>query len=246
MPELELFLFCGETLTNYTAETLHKRFPKATIVNTYGPTESTVAVTEIVVTPEVCGRCHPLPVGRPKSGAFIFIVDQEGNSLPEKETGEILIAGDSVGRGYYHQPDLTEKAFSTRKVNGRTYRAYKTGDAGYIQDGLLYYCGRIDLQVKLHGYRIEIEDIENNLLKLPGIQNAVVVPHIKDGETDSLSAFVVTDYTVENHLREAQSIRKKLSKWLPAYMLPKKFIFTDSIPMTGNGKADRKELMREI
>lgn len=243
MPQMELFLFCGETLTNYTAKNLQRRFPKATIVNTYGPTESTVAVTSVVVTEEICSRCHPLPVGKPKIGTFLSIVDPDGNLLPEKETGEILITGDSVSVGYYNQPDLTAKSFSTRKVNGEIYRSYRTGDAGYLWDGQLYYCGRMDLQVKLHGYRIEIEDIENNLLKVPGIKNAVVVPNIKGGMADSLSAFVVADYQVENKLREAQSIRKQLSQFLPLYMIPKKFVFTDSIPMTNNGKADRKKLM---
>lgn len=246
MSELELFLFCGETLTNYTVQNLQRRFPNATIVNTYGPTESTVAVTEMIVTPEICARYHPLPVGKPKSGTFLLIVDPDGNSLPEKESGEILIVGDSVSIGYYHRPDLTAKAFSTREVNGKTYRAYRTGDAGYIRDGLLYYCGRIDLQVKLHGYRIEIEDIENNLLKLPGIKNAVVIPKRKGDVADSLTAFIVADDPVENKFREAQSIRKQLSELLPVYMLPKKVVFTDSIPMTNNGKADRKKLMEEI
>lgn len=243
MPELELFLFCGETLTNYTAKSLQQRFPGAALVNTYGPTESTVAVTGVVITPEICAGDRTLPVGKPKSGTFLFILDADGNVLPEGKTGEIVITGDSVSPGYYNRPDLTAKAFSVREVNGEACRSYKTGDIGYMQDGQLYYCGRMDLQVKLRGYRIEVEDIENNLIRLPGVKNAVVVPHMKNGAADSLTAFVVTDYAVNNSLKEAQAVRKELMKLLPLYMIPKKFVFTDSIPMTGNGKADREQLM---
>ena len=102
MPNMELFLFCGETLTNSTAEKLHKCFPDSTVVNTYGPTESTVAVTEIIVTPEVSEKHSPLPVGKPKQGTYIFIIDEDGNVLSDGEKGEILIVGDSVSIGYFN------------------------------------------------------------------------------------------------------------------------------------------------
>ena len=102
------------------------------------------------------------------------------------------------------------------------------------------------MQIKLHGYRIEIEDIENNLLRLTSIKSVVVVPIMKDGAIDSLTAFVVVDFKVESNLKASQKIRKELSEFLPLYMIPKKFIFVDSIPMTNNGKADRKKLMEDI
>ena len=242
LPNLSLFLFCGETLTNRTAKRLHQRFPDAAVVNTYGPTESTVAVTQVLVTEELCRAENPLPVGRPKPGTWIFIVGEDGRILPDGERGEIIIVGDSVSVGYYHRPKLTEKAFFLWKVDGQPYRAYRTGDEGYLRDGQLYYCGRIDLQIKLHGYRMELGDIENNLLKLEDIKKAVVLPVVKEGAVKSLTAFLVPSSPVTNNFQAAQKIRKELARYLPAYMIPKKFIFLDTIPMTSNGKADRNAL----
>lgn len=246
MPEIKSFLFCGETLPNSTADKLLERFPSAEVINTYGPTESTVAITNINVTHSICKDYNPLPVGKPKNGTFIFIIDENGKVLPDGERGEILIVGDSVSIGYFNNTEITNKVFSTREINGVLYRSYRTGDEGYIKDGQLFYCGRIDLQIKLHGYRIEIEDIENNFMKLDLIKNAVVVPIFKDGNVESLTAFVVPNFIVENKLRAQSLIRKKLLEFLPSYMIPKKFIFVDTIPMTTNGKINRKKLLEEI
>ena len=194
LPNLKTFLFCGEVLTTATAQRLTERFPGAKIINTYGPTESTVAVTEVEITKELLERTvregKSLPVGYEKPNTWIEIWDENGQSLPEGEQGEIVIIGNTVSPGYYRRPDLTEKAFTVCNRNGDDWRAYRTGDAGYQKNGLLYYNGRIDLQVKLHGYRIEIEDIENNMARLPQIRHAVVVPTIKEGKVNSLTAFV--------------------------------------------------------
>ena len=126
------------------------------------------------------------------------------------------------------------------------YRTYRTGDRGYRRDGLLFYCGRMDLQVKLHGYRIEIEDIESNLMKLPQVRQAAVVPVMKDGKARSLTAYVAVKGTageaVWNSFAAAQEIRGLLRQHLPEYMIPKKIVFLDSLPMTANGKTDRKAL----
>lgn len=235
LPNMELFLFCGETLTNQTAKKLRKRFPDAIIMNTYGPTESTVAVTEVLVTDEMAETISPLPVGVAKPGTLIEIHDEEGNLLADGEKGEIHILGDTVSSGYYKNVEGTSKAFYETERNGQIIRGYRTGDEGYLVDGMLYYNGRIDLQIKLHGYRIEIEDIENNIVKLPGVRQAVVVPNIRKGAVKSLTGFVVAD-------DENRDIKEELSAFLPSYMIPKKIVFLEKIPMTNNGKADRKQL----
>jgi len=242
LPEIKVFLFCGETLTNQTVKKLHERFPQALVVNTYGPTESTVAITEVLVTEEMNQSVMPLPVGRPKPGTYILIMNENGEILPEKERGEIIIAGDTVSSGYFNRKDLTEKSFFTHKIGSKEHRAYRTGDEGYMSEGLLYFCGRIDLQIKLNGYRIEIEDIENNLAKLSDVKSAVVLPVVKDGVVKAISAFIVPAFKVEDPFEAGQRIRKQLSNLVPVYMLPKKYIFIDSIPVTNNGKADRKAL----
>ncbi|RDU22267.1 D-alanine--poly(phosphoribitol) ligase subunit 1 [Anaerosacchariphilus polymeriproducens] len=242
MPDLELFLFCGEILTNQTVKRLKERFPKAIIVNTYGPTESTVAVTEVIVTEELNEAESPLPVGRSRTGTWIEIRKPDGTLAQENEKGEIILIGDTVSCGYYRKPDLTEKAFFKCNKNGVEYRGYRTGDKGYLKQGMLYYCGRIDLQIKLHGYRIELEDIEWNMQKLSDISNVVVLPNEKDGKVKSLTAFVSYRKEVDQPFKVSQQIKKQLKEFLPDYMIPKKIIFLDQIPLTNNGKADRKAL----
>lgn len=242
MPMMDVFLFCGETLTNATAEKLQNRFPNAKIVNTYGPTESTVAVTDVLVTSEIAKTNVPLPVGEAKPGTYIEIWSKAGKPVVDGKKGEIIILGDTVSSGYYKKPEITKKAFFTCIRKDRIVRGYHTGDEGYLADGQLYYCGRIDLQVKLHGYRIEIEDIENNLLKIDAIRQVVVLPNMKENKVRSLSAYMVYNKPVEDKMKTTLWIKQQLKEFLPDYMIPKKFIFLDKIPMTNNGKADRRSL----
>ncbi|MEG1930680.1 MAG: D-alanine--poly(phosphoribitol) ligase, partial [Anaerovorax sp.] len=121
---------------------------------------------------------------------------------------------------------------------GAVCRGYHTGDIGYVKNQLLYYCGRMDSQVKLHGYRIEIGDIESNLLKLPNITHAAVIPNIKENKVKSLYAFLVEEGGTENSLEASRRIKAALKAWLPDYMIPKKIIFLEHMPVTANGKTD--------
>lgn len=246
LPELGLFLFCGEVLTTATAGKLMERFPNAKIMNTYGPTESTVAVTEVEITPELLthtiSQGKSLPVGHEKPGTCIEIWDEQGKCCKEGEQGEIIIIGDTVSSGYYKRRDLTEKAFLVCERDGKWQRAYRTGDAGYLVEGQLYYNGRIDLQVKLHGYRIEIEDIENNMVRLEQIDHAVVIPNVKEGKVKSLTAFVTCHTKEKTEFELSRQIKEALKEFLPSYMIPKKIHCLDSIPMNNHGKADRKYL----
>ena len=122
-----------------------ERFPKSCDYDdTYGPTESTVAVTEVHVTKKLASRICPLPCGKPKPGTFLEIRKSDGSKASPCESGEIIIAGDTVSAGYFKRDDLTEKAFFNLEKEGKSYRAYRTGDKGYLDDdGNLYYEGRI-------------------------------------------------------------------------------------------------------
>lgn len=244
LPHMELFLFCGELLTNKTAEELLKRFPKAQVYNTYGPTESTVAVTEVRVDHQINKRYRPLPVGKCKPGTRIKIMDGR-RELPDGEKGEVVIIGNTVSAGYFKNPQENEKKFFRYSEGGEDVPAYRTGDKGYIQDGQLFYCGRMDLQIKLHGYRMEIEDIEKNLMRVKGVEKALVVPVYDKDKVRYLKGFCVYTEEVENTLKAQKKIKEDMAQFVPEYMVPRKIIFVEEMPMTANGKIDRKK-MQEI
>ncbi|MHB1010471.1 MAG: D-alanine--poly(phosphoribitol) ligase subunit DltA [Propionibacteriaceae bacterium] len=244
LPRLRVFLFCGETLSPTTAGALMQRFPEARVVNTYGPTESTVAVTSVRIGPEHLDG-SALPVGRAKPGTTILIRDEAGATLPAGSSGEIVIAGDTVSVGYLHRPDLTEAAFTLVDLDGVPTPAYRTGDLGRLDpDGMLFFGGRLDGQVKLHGYRIELEDIETNLRRVTGVQQAAVVAiRGEDGVVTHLHGFVQLDHVPDGSpLAVATGLKRGLRTYVPEYMVPKVLTVVERIPMTPNGKADRRAL----
>lgn len=243
LPGLRAFLFCGEKLTNETAGRLRNRFKSAKILNTYGPTESTVAVTEVVIDDEMISSKEALPIGSVKPGTEIRIVKEDGTLAEDGEKGEILIYGNTVSSGYFNDVVRTDKAFGCDTLEDDTNsRYYRTGDEGYKRGDMFYYSGRIDLQVKLHGYRIELGDIESNLIMLPNVESAAVIPQIsEEGKIRYLAAFVTGD-DWEGTFQDRKLIRTGLKERLPEYMVPKKVIFLKSLPMTNNGKTDRKKL----
>ncbi len=243
LPKLKRFLFCGETLAPAVVADLLKRFPNGQVWNTYGPTETTVATTSIRVEQKVLDRYSPLPVGYPKPDSHIYVADEKGEPVGEGEQGEIIIAGPNVSPGYLNQSELTERAF----FESDSRRAYRTGDRGHFQNGLLFFDGRLDNQIKLHGYRIELGDVEANLRQVPGIQDAIVLPVMKDGITEALAAFIImTEQIIGSDFKVVQSIKRELKKFLPVYMLPRNFYFLKEFPMTQNGKADRRKLAEQL
>jgi D-alanine--poly(phosphoribitol) ligase subunit 1 len=243
LPSIRRFLFCGETLATQTAARLLERFPRAQVWNMYGPTEATVASTSVRIDHSVLTTYPALPVGRAMPGTSVFVVNDAGITLPANEQGEIVIAGPNVSPGYLGRPDLTAAAFF--EYCGR--RAYRTGDQGRFRDGLLFFDGRTDSQLKLSGYRIELGDVEANLLALPVVRDAVVTPMIKNGAAQSLAAFVVLSSKMEESDFElTQSLRRQLAERLPVYMLPRKFVFRDALPLTANGKVDRARLAQSL
>jgi len=243
LPHLRRFLFCGETLAMQTAARLLDRFPQARVWNTYGPTEATVATTSVRIDNSILEKYSPLPVGRAMPGTDVFVVNEAGETLPADKRGEIVIAGPNVSPGYLGRPDLTSAVFFER--SGR--RAYRTGDRGRFRDDLLFFEGRMDSQVKISGYRIELGDVEANLLALASVRDAVVIPVIKNGAAQSLAAFVVlSGRTKASHFELTQSLRRQLGEQLPVYMFPRKFVFLDAFPLTANGKADRARLAQSL
>lgn len=264
LPNLKLMLFCGETLTNNCVRRLHDRFENLKVINLYGPTEATVAVTAVKVDSKLCEEKNPLPVGYVKEDCKIIIVKEaeEHNSidkecltfgerkyhvLPQGERGEIVICGESVSPGYLNNQEASRKVFLDKQDGDLNLRYYRTGDEGYLDEGLLYYCGRIDFQLKLNGFRIELGDIESNLMSIDFIDGAAVVPVMKDGKPYYLAAAVTLNRRfAEKDFALGIMIKDKLKGLLPDYMIPRKIIIKESLPMTSNGKVNRKLLMEEL
>ena len=243
LPELKVFLFCGEILPISICQQLIKRFPKAKIFNTYGPTEATVAVTFVEVTESLLDQYQTLPVGEPKSDTKIVLVDENGSQIPDGGKGEIIIVGPSVSIGYLGQPELSDKAF----FNYDGQQAYRTGDAGYMEDGFLFYKGRMDFQIKLHGYRMELEEIEYSIAKSKYVKTVAVVPIYQNDKIEYLSASIVpTQHEFEKEYQLTGAIKKELSNLLPAYMIPRKFSYHEELPITPNGKLDRKKISEKV
>ncbi len=243
-PSLTKFIFCGEVLTKETARELIARFPEAKIYNTYGPTEATVAVTKIEITNEVTAAYPSLPLGQVKPDTHLFILDPETKELlPDGEKGEIVLAGPSVSKGYLNNREKTMEVFQ----KASDFMVYHTGDCGVIRDNQLFFQGRLDFQVKLHGYRIELEDIENNLKEVSYIRSAVVVPKLVAGKVDSLVAFVVAnEHDFDKPFKLTKAIKQELANKMPSYMIPRKWIYKTKFALTSNGKIDRKSLENEV
>jgi D-alanine--poly(phosphoribitol) ligase subunit 1 len=244
LPAVRRFLLLGETLAPEIARQLLARFPGAEVWNLYGPTEATVAATSVEVTTDLLARHAVLPIGYPKPGTAVFVTAEGGlEPLAEGQRGEIVIAGDNVSPGYLGRPDLTARRFAD--YHGQ--RAYLTGDLGHVQDGLVFFDGRRDQQVKLHGYRVELGDVEANLCALDGIRDAVVLPVLRNGEVDSLAAFVITESDAPRPDGAGVLwLRSRLGDRVPSYMLPRTVRFLHQFPMTANGKVDRHKLAESL
>lgn len=246
LPALKSFLFCGEVLTHKLCDQLAERFPEAVVVNTYGPTEATVLVTAVRITDEMRQNERPIPIGYPLEEVELRIVDADGNTVePDEEPGELLILSKSVGPGYNRRPDLTEQRFFENAATGK--RGYRTGDICYRKNGLYYYQGRADNQLKLHGHRIELEDIENNLVKLPNIARAAVVPVWEGEKVQYLTAFLLLEQEDGfTPLKRSIEIKKQAAAFLPDYMIPRKLVAVESFPLNTNGKIDKKVLAEQL
>jgi thioesterase domain-containing protein/acyl carrier protein len=231
LPALRKVIVCGEILPAALAAEMMDRFPNTEIWNSYGPTETTVVMTSILITREVIARGEPLPVGWPMPGARVLIRDTEDRDLPEGEQGEIIIAGACVSPGYIGRPELRAQAFF--KIDGE--QAYRSGDLGRMIGGLVFCDGRKDDQVKVRGFRIELAEVTGALRSHPGVRDAAVIAH-EDGTGErELVAYVVGNAT-------SRQMRTHLASQLPDYMVPAHFVTLPALPLTRNGKVDRKQL----
>lgn len=228
-------LFSGEAMPVRHLNQWRKYLPDALYVNLYGPTEITCNCTYYVVEREFA-KDESLPIGRPFPNERVFLLDETDNLITAPEqTGEVCVAGTALALGYYNAPQQTAKAFVQNPLN-RTYpeTVYRTGDLAYYNtDGDLVFAGRKDFQIKHMGHRIELEEIERSMGSCQGVVRACCV---FDAKRNRIVAFYVGE-------TEKDALYAELAAKLPVYMIPSVFHKMESLPVTPNGKLDRKLLL---
>jgi amino acid adenylation domain-containing protein/FkbM family methyltransferase len=223
----------GEQLTSEVTGWWQERAPGVRIFNEYGPTETVVGCSVYELRREAGGE-GAIPIGRPIANTQLYILDGEGQVVPEGVVGELYIGGAGVARGYLNRPELTAEKFVTNPFGeGRLYRS---GDlARYLSSGEIEYVGRADEQVKLRGYRIELGEIEAVLAEHPSVRESAVILREDAGEK-RIVAYVAGDEGC------ADELRQYAKEQLPVYMVPAAFVMLESLPLTTNGKLDRRAL----
>jgi len=252
MPRRQLILG-GEPVRRRLVDQLQKYAPNCAIINHYGPTEATVGVlTFNVPQEEIDSRAATIPLGRPIANTQIYLLDSSCAPAPIWTPGHLHIGGEGVARGYLNCPDLTAEKFIPDCYTDKPgKRLYKTGDlARYLSDGNVEFLDRIDNQVKVRGFRVELREIESVIRKHPDVDEALVLQHENEQEERCLVAYVVLHRTSVNggeprladSTLSSRELRLFLKDKLPDYMIPSVFMFLDTLPLTPNGKPDRKAL----
>ncbi|API55157.1 non-ribosomal peptide synthetase (plasmid) [Rhizobium leguminosarum] len=245
--QVEVLVIGGEALSSSTVELWRQIQPAARMVNEYGPTEAVVGCAFHDIPADLSASTN-VPIGRPISNTRLYVLDDHGQPVPFGAVGELYIGGAGVARGYLNRPDLTAERFLADPFSGKAdARMYRSGDlARYLPDGNLEFLGRNDDQVKIRGFRIEPGEIAARLLEHELVGDAAVVAHADAGGDKRLVAYVVvktTDGSAEaDGAGLAASLRAHLGGLLPDYMVPSAFVRLEALPLTVNGKLDRKAL----
>uniref|UniRef100_UPI000A9F3566 condensation domain-containing protein n=1 Tax=Abyssisolibacter fermentans TaxID=1766203 RepID=UPI000A9F3566 len=238
---IERFVIGGDILPHKVVENFLNKLnsDSVKIINVYGPTECSVDSTIYEISKENIDLLQNIPIGMPMPNAKIYILDKENKLQPIGVAGDIYISGDGVGRGYLKRIELTKEKFVDNPfISGE--KMYRAGDIGrWLEDGNIEILGRIDHQVKIRGHRIELEEIENQLLKNYDIKEAVVMAREDKSGDKYLCAYIVG-----KQRSKISELRNYLSIELPEYMVPTTFIQLDRIPRTPNGKIDREALLK--
>ena len=229
--DIRTVMFSGEKMPIKQLTIWQEAMPNTKFVNLYGPTEITCNCTYFPID-RIYEKDENLPIGNAFEGRNVFLLDENRKIITEPNIpGEICCSGESVAIGYYKNEEQTNKAFIMYEYEGQNLRTYCTGDlASYDEQGRLVFAGRKDFQIKHMGHRIELEEIENNMNNLDEVTRCCVV---FDTKRNKIAAFYSGSV-------EAKELRVLLKEKLPVYMVPQKITKVDEIPLTKNGKMDRK------
>ncbi|MCP5102569.1 MAG: amino acid adenylation domain-containing protein, partial [bacterium] len=236
---LQYLLVTGEEVKPYLVRQWFETYPGIQMVNAYGPTEASDDITHHIM--DRAPDTDRIPIGKPLQNLNIYIVDRNMNLCPIGVKGEICVSGVGVGRGYLEDEERTREVFMEDPyARDKGTRLYKTGDLGsWLPDGSIEFYGRKDYQVKIRGFRIELGEIENRLVMHEDVKEAVVIDKENEEGNKYLCAYVVShsQQTVESNV-----LKEYLTESLPDYMIPAYFLQLLEIPLTSNGKTDRKAL----
>ncbi len=241
-PCLRISYFCGEALPLAAAMAWQRAAPNGVVDNHYGPTESTVAcsVERLSKPPRTTPGRDVIPIGRAYSGMRLAVVDEAGRFLPPGETGELALSGPQIAAGYLGAPELTQARFpQLEHPEFGSSRWYLTGDLALEDsEGTFHHLGRVDYQVKILGHRIELEEVDAHLREVCGCGSAAAVAWpMHHGTADGIVAFV------SGSSLEPGEIMTRLKARLAPYAMPREIVCLPSLPLTQNGKTDRKALL---
>jgi amino acid adenylation domain-containing protein len=231
--------FAGEPLTNALVQSIYRQYNTVErVLNLYGPSEDTTYSTWATVARSVSGQPN---IGRPIANGQVYILNAQQQPVPVGVTGELYVGGEGVARGYLKRPALTAERFVPHPFSEKPgARLYRTGDlARYLPNGEIEFLGRMDHQVKIRGFRIELGEIETRLLEHPDVSEAVVVARQEEDGDQRIVAYVVGSGETAP---QPESLRAHVRETLPHYMVPSAFVLLDEIPLTPNGKVDRRAL----
>ncbi|WP_068776273.1 non-ribosomal peptide synthetase [Paenibacillus sp. FJAT-26967] len=231
---LRYLIVGGDALSPVRINTVRRICPKLTVVNGYGPTENTTFSCCFEINEDYPDN---IPIGYPISNSTAYILNAHGKLNPIGVPGELWVGGDGVARGYINKPELTAEKFIPNPF-APGEQLYGTGDlARWLPGGAIEYLGRIDNQVKIRGFRIEIGEIETQILRHEAVKEAAVLIKEQGDQNKFLCAYVVSERAVTD-----RELKDYLAGQLPDYMIPAVFLFMEKLPLTQNGKVDKKAL----
>lgn len=238
--KLKWIMLGGDALVKEDVLRWYAIRPNDYIVNEYGPTECTVAMTSYVTNLQnLQNNRDTIPLGKPMFNTKVYILDKFNNLLPPEVPGELCVVGSCVSKGYTDAKKMANKFIKNPFDANKYAMMYKTGDLAYwSREGNIEYLGRLDDQVKIRGYRIELYEIEVCLSKHYQVEVCKVLAHKEHIAKEFLAAYIVT----KDKSLDLKDIRSYLSKSLPAYMIPTDFVIIDKMPLTESGKVDVKKL----
>jgi D-alanine--poly(phosphoribitol) ligase subunit 1 len=241
--KLKYNLFCGEALPLDVTEAWSRCIPNAKIINVYGPSEATIFCTHYLFDPVFHKKTQNgiLSIGKPMKDTYTIVVDEGSRLVKKGETGELCLAGMQLTPGYLNDDVKNKLAFFDLEYNGKSERFYKTGDLCFIDsEGDIMYIGRIDAQVKIQGYRVELPEVEFHAKAYLVKTNVVALAFTNNSGSQEIGLLI------EAGQFDTSGLMSYLKTKIPFYMVPATIGFEKIFPQNKNGKTDRKELLKRF